>query len=670
LIPSASGASSPRERAEPTELSGITCLDLLSARRADAGLMKGDLMPRPSLEQLQKQAKELLRQHRAQNPAALARLALPSPKLADAQFAIARESGFPTWAALKRHVESQHPSDLEQFEQLAQSLADAYASGDAKAIRQINSNYGTAFVREAASESYTPELALAGARKNVAHAYGFESWTAFVESVSQPPRDPRSAPVFLSSTPPFYQIDWRDNRITVRGPQSPADWETICGIMREHRIAKLTAGRMIDAAMKPLSRLDHVTHLQLGGNALTDTGACRLARMTQLEDLEFGGWTSPLTDRALEPLRHLTALKHFKSTWSQHISDTGLANLAFCPNLERVNLLGTPAGDGTLQALAGKPRLRRFHTGRGVTDAGLRLLHQFPVFASWHGGAVKYELMSFEVDPNFLLLDGPFTDAGLASLAGLDGLFGLSFFWHCPSFTSAGLEALRHLPKLTFLGCQDQHCDDEAMRHVAAVPGLRMLMGQGAVATDAGFAALSRSPTIEYIWGRECPNLTGPGFAALAAMPALRGLAVSCKNVDDAALAALPQSATLRQLMPMDVPDAGFRHIGRCENLENLWCMYCRDTGDTATEHLAGLTRLKSYYAGMTRITDRSLEILSNLSTLERLEFWQCAALTDSGIARLARLPRLRELTLDGLPGVTRAAPALFPNHVRVTYSP
>src|SRR5207244_10131931 len=135
-------------------------------------------------------------------------------------------------------------------------------------------------------------------------------------------------------------------------------------------------------------------------------------------------------------------------------------------------------------------------------------------------------------------------------------------------------EALRHLPKLTFLGCQDQHCDDEAMRHIAAIPDLRMLMGQGAVATDAGFTALSCSPTIEYIWGRECPNLTGPGFASLAAMPALRGLAVSCKNVDDAALAALPHSPTLRQLMPMDVPDAGFRHIGRCENLEYLWCMY------------------------------------------------------------------------------------------------
>jgi hypothetical protein len=640
-------------------------------------------MPRPSLEQLQKQAKDLLRLHRSQDPAALARLPLASPKLADAQFAIAREAGFATWAALKQHVETQRPTGLAQFEELAQQVADAYAVGDAEAIRNINFNYGTAFVHERdpalmqqrlttwfAAEMRTPELALEGGRHLVAHSYGFESWTSFVESVSQPPRDPRSAPVFLSSTPPFYQIDWRDNRMMVRGPLSLADWETICGVMREHRIAKLTAGRMIDSAMKPLARLDHVTHLRLGGDALTDAGAVRLSRMRRLEELELGGWTSPLTDRALEPLRHLPELKHFKSCWSQHISDAGFANLAFCPELEEVNLLGTPAGDRTLQALTDKPHLRYLRTGRGVTDSGLRLLHQFPVYKSWQGGAARYGLMSPDCGPNFLLLDGPFTNAGLASLAGLDGLFGLSFFWHCPGFTSAGLEGLRHLANLGFLGCQDDHCDDEAMRHIAAIPNLRMLMGQGAVATDAGFAALSGSQTLEYLWGRECPNLSGPGFAALAGMPSLRGLAVSCKNVDDGALAALPDAPALRQFVPIDVPDAGFRHIGLCQQLEALWCMYCRETGDTATEHLAGLTRLQHYYAGMTRITDRGLETLARLSTLERLEFWQCASLTDAGIALLAQLPRLREVTLDGLPAVTRAALGMFPQGVRVTYSP
>jgi hypothetical protein len=253
----------------------------------------------------------------------------------------------------------------------------------------------------------------------------------------------------------------------------------------------------------------------------------------------------------------------------------------------------------------------------------------------------------------------------LTKLTGLDGLFSLGFFWHCPGFTSAGLKHLRRLANLGFLGCQGEHCDDEAMRQIAAIPRLRMLMAQGTVATDRGFEELSRSQTIEYIWGRECPNLMGPGFSSLASMPALRGLAVSCKNVDEAALSRLPEFQALRALMPMDVNDDGFRHVGRCQKLENLWCMYCQETGDVSTEHIEGLA-LKTYYAGHTRITDRSLEILGRMDSLEKLEFWECGGLTDAGAAHLARLPVLREVSFDGLVRVTRDVIRLFPERVRV----
>jgi hypothetical protein len=61
---------------------------------------------------------------------------------------------------------------------------------------------------------------------------------------------------------------------------------------------------------------------------------------------------------------------------------------------------------------------------------------------------------------------------------------------------------------------------------------------------------------------------------ALQSMPALRGIAVSRRNVDDASLAALPRFPSLNQIMPMDVSDAGFRYVGGCTNLECLWCRY------------------------------------------------------------------------------------------------
>src|SRR4030095_4502555 len=164
-----------------------------------------------------------------------------------------------------------------------------------------------------------------------------------------------------------------------------------------------------------------------------------------------------------------------------------------------------------------------------------------------------------------------------------------------------------------------------------------------------GFAALSRSQTIEYNWGRECPDLGGRGFTALAAMPAPRGLAVSCKNVDDTGLSALRCFPALRALMPMDVPDEGFRHVGRCERLEELWLIYCRDTGDAATERIAGLSWLMTCYAGKTRVTDSSLEILGRVPSLEKIEFWECVVITDAGVALLACPPTVERDHRQGI---------------------
>ena len=155
----------------------------------------------------------------------------------------------------------------------------------------------------------------------------------------------------------------------------------------------------------------------------------------------------------------------------------------------------------------------------------------------------------------------------------------------------------------------------------------------------------------------------------MATMPTLRGIGISCKHVNDASLSALPSFPVLRQIMPMDVPDAGFRHVGRCENLEALWCMYCRETTDSATEHIEQLSRLKTYYAGMTQITDRSLEILGRMKSLEQLEFWGCQGITDVGLSNLSALPLLREITVSGSPGVTPDVVAAFPANVYVKYS-
>ena len=129
---------------------------------------------------------------------------------------------------------------------------------------------------------------------------------------------------------------------------------------------------MTDATAR-VAALDHITSLHLGGSReLTDEGLLHLARMPQLEHLDLSEYPGgKLTDRGLEVLRHLPNLRTFEMTWQAGITDAGVANLRFCDQLESVNLMGSPTGDGAIEALQGKPKLRRFSSGRLVTDAGL-----------------------------------------------------------------------------------------------------------------------------------------------------------------------------------------------------------------------------------------------------------------------------------------------------------
>jgi hypothetical protein len=156
---------------------------------------------------------------------------------------------------------------------------------------------------------------------------------------------------------------------------------------------------------------------------------------------------------------------------------------------------------------------------------------------------------------------------------------------------------------------------------------------------------------------------------ALANMPALAHLSVSCKNVDDVGLSALSRFPALTELMPMDIPDDGYRHIARCERLESLVLMYCRDTTDIATQHIAAHRGLKKYFASYNRITDRTPEILSGMDSLEDVTFDSCAGLSNAGITSLARLPRLRALSVGGMRRVTAEVVGAFPPTVRVRYS-
>ena len=631
-----------------------------------------------TLDNLRKEAKRWLKALRANVAEARARLlrAFPDapriPTLRDVQHALARELGYAGWAELKHRLPPAAGQPLlGRFERVAEALVAAYRTGESGAMRIVWDYFGhmrtwdamRRYVRLDLGRREQPEdpdeITLADAQLLVARAQGVASWQALADFVATLPPGKTD----LTTKPlEFLTIDERGAR---QEAGRSRDWDDVIARMHAERLAGLDAhGEMTDAQLARLARLDHIVELRLSGSkGLTDEGLRSLSGLPRLRHLDLSG--VPLTDGGLAVLRELPALESLVLAWTR-VTDRGALHLAACERLRAVNLMGTATGDGAIRALAGKPHLVDFRSGDGVTDSGLALLREFPAFATWQGGEPTMGLTDFEAGPTYLLLRGPFTDAGLARLADLEGLFGLNLDNDQLAVTGAGLDPLRSLPHFEWLGFDAR---DDSMAHIAALPRLRFLMCQDTVAGDEGFTALGRSRTIEYIWGRRCYNLRSRGFRALAGMPALRSLSVSCRNVDDAGLSALPQFPALEELMPMDVPDEGYRHIARCARLESLVLMYCRDTGDRATEHLVALPGLKRYFASYNLITDRTPELLSGMDTLEQVTFSACSRLTNAGVARLARLPRLREIDLGGMPRVTRDVAAAFPSGVRLRYS-
>jgi hypothetical protein len=634
--------------------------------------MPRSISSRTTLENLKREAKRWLKALLANAEGARARLeralddAPASPTLRDVQHAIAREHGLPGWTALKERLAGE-PA-MRYYEKVAAALVTAYGAPDEESMLIVWEYFGhrrvwdamRRYVRLDLGKTEQPQpgeadaITLAEAQYLVARAQGFAGWDALVKFIDT---IPRGKPSIAMRPVELYSLVDGEKRVETR----TRDWDDVLDAARDRGLAGLNAhGQMSDALLERVSRLDGIISLDLDGSKLvTDQGMRHLARMTGLRHLNLSG--CPVTDAGLAVLRQLPALETVSLAWTG-VTDAGAAHLASCEQLRSVDLSGTRSGDGAIRALAGKSALAEFRSGNGVTDAGLEAIGALPIFRTWHGGEDWMALLSPDARPNYLTLRGPFTDRGMAHLAGLEGLFALNLDSSQLAITGAGLVPLARLPHLSWLAFDAK---DESMPYIAALPRLRFLLCQDTTAGDDGFSALSRSQTIEHIWGRRCYNLRRRGFQALSTMPALRHLSVSCRNVDDEGLATLPDFPALRELMPMDVPDHGYRHIARTL-VESLVLMYCRDTTDAATGHIAAMTTLKKYFASYNRVTDRTPEILSGVETLEEVTFDSCAGLTNEGIRHLARLPRLRRLSVGGMPRVTPEVTAAFPPQVAV----
>lgn len=638
-----------------------------------------------SIESLKKEAKAWLHALRAGSAEARSRFerVLPSgpesPTLRDVQHALARALGFSGWTALQQQLLVERAAAAEtvdHYEAKADALLEAYRTGTPEAMARHHRltwhrrawsgmrTYVQIGLGHKASDDI--EITLDDARWLVAREHGFEDWPSLLRTVSGV-----RAPALLMTQPMealahvhLAHANGDSAEQSLVSVSMSREWSELLRDLQEGDVVGLDAhGGMTDAMLRDLVALPAITTLRLGGSgALTDDGVRLLAQLPHLERLDLSG--TAISDDGVRHLAAIPTLRHLSLAWTR-VTDAGVGTLGALRALERIDLDGTHTGDGAIAACAGLPLLSHFAGGQLVTDDGLPRLHEFPRFKSWHGGTPEMALTSYDAGPNRLMLRGRITDRGVRALAGLDGLFALNLDDRALALSGEALAPLVGLPHLGWLAFD---AGDDAMPHIARMRALRFLGCQDTLASDRGWAALGASQSIEQIWGRRCHGLAAEGFGALSRIPTLERLSVSCLNVPDHALAALPEFPSLRELMPMDIPDAGYRHIAGCAQLDSLVLMYCRDTTDAATEHIVGLPALTRYFASYTQITDRTPELLSTMPSLGHVTFDSCAGLTDAGVAALARLPNLRELGVSGR-RLTRAVQSHFAPSVTVRYS-
>lgn len=153
-----------------------------------------ELPAHPDLAQQKTQAKALLKALKAYDPTAIDRVRQGHPrrpdltseqaadlKLADAQWVIAREYGFTSWARLKAHIEEKpgphraFETDLQYYRDRASGFLSTFSTGEGNAVRLAQRFLPSLAGR---SETETAQVALtqADAELVLAREHGFADW--------------------------------------------------------------------------------------------------------------------------------------------------------------------------------------------------------------------------------------------------------------------------------------------------------------------------------------------------------------------------------------------------------------------------------------------------------------------------------------------------------------
>ena len=246
--------------------------------------------------------------------------------------------------------------------------------------------------------------------------------------------------------------------------------------------------------------------------------------------------------------------------------------------------------------------------GTWVTDTELRRLNRYPALSVLDLSLTRI------------------TDGGMQEIKNLRGITDFNLYF-AEYITDEGVAAIKDWKRLKRLNLHGTKAGDSALEHIAGLTLLEWLDVGSTLMTDVGLERLT--------------SLTN-----------LRSLTMGGNELGDAGMQALRQMPNLTYL---DLS-------GRQGNDKNVWSIAMSNTGLQAVLSLKNLRELR--FACVTTsvgiegaklgevstlsVTEKWLEQLQSLTSLERLKLQGCGRIDDAAVRTLIAMPALREVDLKG----------------------
>jgi len=516
------------------------------------------LPQRPDLDQLKRQAKELLDEWAASaDPASRPR------RLRDAQQAIAERYGFTSWDALRARVDEMR------------------GTAPPPQRRRRGLDY----------DDPVPDLTpwTGPMTRDAAARLAAEAVTGLTVDASTP----ADGLMHLANVPSLRRLD-----LSGRDDLADADlafldampWLTAislagCGRIGDGAVAHLRAHQALeqvnlkwtatgDGALAALAGKPALHRLVVGAGT-TDAGTARLrdfpalAAPGTLDSFLSLSSARTLTD---ESLAHVGALKgvaaldvHMSVFGSPHYTARGVAHLAGMEALEELNFHGNLATDAVLQEMARIPRLRHLHCQDIVSgDEGFVALGRCETLqAIGARSCARLAARGFAAIARLprlshLSAGGPqLTDEGWGPIAEASGLVDLN-----PILSRDGAFAhIARAPRLEKLtNMYNRASGDGATRHLRGHATLTHYSAFGTQITDESLRILADLPRLASLEFENCAAITDQGLRELSRAPRLRKVVVwSCKRVEGAWVQSMAAGVEAKSEPPPPGQAEGYR---------------------------------------------------------------------------------------------------------------